>query len=758
MMRSLQISFFLTLTSIFLFCKPPKLSNACDPESDAYLKSTILRFLLNDSSPSCLPGFSKLPNQIWGAYSDIPANVDVRALAVYDNKLYLGGSFQFLGPNTGGAAILNTTDGSILDEMVCPYLEVYAFSNVAISDENGGFYLAGSFTHVQGKPKRSLVHIKSNCQLDPNFDVGTGSAGFTINDIQLVGDKIYIGGSFTVWNGVARSNLAAVNRYTGELDNTWVPNAQGAVAALAPDNDGIFVGGAFTSLNSNAIYAVLGKVNYENGSIVSSFIGPNISSGTIQTMILGQDSANNKVLYAGGTLAVGSATDACSFFMDGFQTAWNPSPNGPVTDIAVLGSKVYLSGTFNTVAGSTRNYFAAVDNNLGTLGGENLSLIASDSIASIAEFGGKLYVLGTFTSVLGNSRRFALSVDPTNGQISSWNPKFSTGFQASTGKLAFSSDGTKVLVPGSFYSVNVVERNGFGSIDLITGKPTSFNPQLVGSINSLHIKDKILYAGGSFSSVLSTSRSNFFALNLETLSLEGTAPTFDASINVIQSDDNYLYLGGSFTNVASSTRNNLARLVLPSGNVDSWNPNPDGAVNSLHTLNQRVFVGGAFASIAGSGTPNLTEVNRTSVSNLLFPSNVNFPNSNVNAITTYQNQYYIGGAFNSIGAQASPFFAKFDGQSGTYTYNLITADSELSSISVGENGKGILGGSFTTINGSPRAGFVFYDFINNKVLDGNIPSTGNVVQALSIQNRHFISGKITQANNLPKGGYVIWDL
>lgn len=758
MMRIWQISFFFTLSSIFLFCKPPKLSNVCDPESDAYLKSTILRFLLNDSSPSCLPGFSKLPNQIWGAYSDIPANVDVRALAVYDNKLYLGGSFQFLGPNTGGAAILNTTDGSILDEMVCPYLEVYAFSNVAISDENGGFYLAGSFTHVQGKSKRSLVHIKSNCQLDPNFDVGTGSAGFTINDIQLVGDKIYIGGSFTVWNGVARQNLAAVNRYTGELDNVWVPTAQGSVAALAPDNDGIFVGGAFTDLNGNVIYAKLGKVNYENGSIVSSFIGPNISSGTIQTLTLGQDSSNNKVLYAGGTLTVGSATDTCSFFMDGFQTAWNPSPNGPVTDIAVLGSKVYLSGTFNTVAGSTRNYFAAVDNNLGTLGGENLSLIGSDSIASIAEFGGKLYVLGTFTSVAGNSRRFGFSVDPTNGQISSWNPKFSTGFQANTGKLAFSSDGSKVLVPGSFYSVNVVERNGFGSIDLITGKPTSFNPQLVGSLSALHIKDKILYAGGSFSSVLGSTRTNFFALNLETLSLEGTSPTFDADINTIQSDDEYLYVGGSFSTIVSTTRNNLARLTLPSGNLDSWNPDPDGVVYSFNTLNQRVFVGGSFATIAGSGTPNFTEVNRSTGSNLLFPSNVNFPNSFVNTIATYQNQYYIGGAFGSIGAQASPFVAKFDGQSGAYTYNLLTADNDVSSISIGENGKGIIGGLFTTINGSPKAGFVFYDFINNTLLDGNIPSTGNVAYSLSIQNRHFISGRITQANNLPKGGFVIWDL
>ncbi|TGL19216.1 hypothetical protein EHQ46_15625 [Leptospira yanagawae] len=757
MKRIWQTTVLLVLFPIFFFCKPAELSNTCDPKSDAYLTATFLRFLTNDSSPSCLPGFSKLPLQIWGVYSDSPANVDVKAMAIYDNKLYLGGTFKFFGPNTGGAAILSSTDGTILDETVCPYLEVLTFSNVAISDENGGFYLAGSFTHVQGKPKRSIVHINANCSLDTKFDVGTGSAGFTINDIQLVGDKIYIAGSFTIWNGEARSNLAAVNRYTGALDNTWVPNASGSVSALAPDSDGIFVAGGFTTLNGQVNFGRLAKVNYDTGALVSSF-APNVTGVSVQTIVLGQDANDNKVLYAGGDFITVSPTYAGSFLMDGSQTSWNPAPNGSVTDIALLGSKVYLSGTFSLMGASVRNYFAVVDNNTGSVGTENLGLIASDSVASLTEFGGKLYVLGTFTSIFGTPRQFGFSIDPINAILTPWNPKFTNGFSSNTGKIAFSSDGSKVLVPGNFYSVNVVERNGFGSIDLITGKPTDFNPQLVGNINAFHTKDKILYVGGAFSSVLSVSRTNFFALNLESLTLEGMAPTFDASLNDIQSDDNYLYLGGTFSNVAGFPRNNLSRLEMKSGNVDSWNPNPDAAVFSLNASNDRLFVGGSFSNIAGSATPNLTEVSRNSTLNLLFPSNTNFPNANVNKITNFQNQYYIGGAFTSIGAQASPFFAKFDGLTGTYTYNLITADSDVSTISVGKNGKGIIGGNFTTMNGVAKAGFAFYDFNNDQVFGLDLPSTGNVSRSFSIENRHFISGKITQVGNRPKGGYVILDL
>lgn len=267
MMRLAKFSYLIFLFSSLILCKPAELSNACDPNSKSYITSTILRFLTSDNSPSCFPGFPKSP--IWGVHSDSLANVEILGMAVHNNKLYLGGRFQFLGPNTGGAAILNTVDGSLLDSNSCPYLEVLSFSNVAISDERGGFYLAGSFSHVQGIAKQSLVHINSNCKLDTNFDVGTGAKGSTINDLLLAGDKVYIGGGFTTWNGSARGYLAAVNRFTGVLDNTWAPNAIGTVNSFAADTDGIFIAGGFTNINgSGTQYARLAKVSYESGSTI----------------------------------------------------------------------------------------------------------------------------------------------------------------------------------------------------------------------------------------------------------------------------------------------------------------------------------------------------------------------------------------------------------------------------------------------------------------------------------------------------------
>ncbi|TGL90976.1 hypothetical protein EHQ68_06080 [Leptospira congkakensis] len=757
MVRMIKISYFFVLLGALILCKPPELSNACDPKSESFFNASIVRFLISDSSPSCLPGFPKTPIPIWGAHSEIQSNVEIKAMALQDNKLYLGGTFQFLGPNTGGAAILNTTNGSLIDSAICPYLEVLSNSNIAISDEQGGFYLAGNFTHIQGIAKQNLVHINSNCKLDTGFDVGTGSGGADIRDLLLVGEKIYIAGSFSTWNGLARGFLAAVNRTSGTLDTTWIANADGTVESIIADTDGIFVAGQFLNINGSGI-GRLSKISYETGSPNLSF-SPNISAGAIRTIAMGRDASNNKVIYAGGSFTAVSPTYARSFEMDGNVTSWNPAPNGLVDDLTILGSKIYLIGSFNLLGSTTRNHFAAVDNNFGAVGGEDLQLLGSDSIASITEFGGKIYVLGNFSSVLGKPRRHGFSIDPVSAIFSDWNPNFSSSFSYPNGRIAFSPDGSKVLVPGYFTSVNVAERNGFGSIDLITGKATDINLQLNGSINSLHIKNNILYAGGSFTSVLSQTRTNFFAFNLNSFSLEGMSPTFDSPINHIATDNNYIYAGGSFFNVAGSSRSNLARLQITNGILDSWNPGADNTVSVILPMEDKVYVGGIFTTIGGSGSTSfLSALNLTTGNNLLFPSSSVTPNGVVKSIAHYQNQFYIGGDFITIGAQTNTRFSSFDGTTGVYTNQLITTDNTISTISIGENGKGFIGGSFTTINGSPKPGLVFYDFLNKNVLNINIPSEGNVSQSFVSRNTIYFGGKITQVNNRPKGGFYFWDL
>src|SRR5205814_7166351 len=94
--------------------------------------------------------------------------------------------------------------------------------------------------------------------IDPSFDPGIGvTTGGTVSAVAVQSDgKIVLGGSFSIYNGVARNRIARINS-DGRLDSSFNPGAganggpQGAlVNALAIQGDGkIIIGGSFNTYN-----------------------------------------------------------------------------------------------------------------------------------------------------------------------------------------------------------------------------------------------------------------------------------------------------------------------------------------------------------------------------------------------------------------------------------------------------------------------------------------------------------------------------
>jgi hypothetical protein len=83
----------------------------------------------------------------------------------------------------------------------------------------------------------------------------TVDANGRVSAIVRVGDRIYLGGSFTALKtkdgqSVPRNYLAAVDANTGEIVSEWNPNANGSVRTivLSPDENRLYVGGTFTSV------------------------------------------------------------------------------------------------------------------------------------------------------------------------------------------------------------------------------------------------------------------------------------------------------------------------------------------------------------------------------------------------------------------------------------------------------------------------------------------------------------------------------
>lgn len=99
----------------------------------------------------------------------------------------------------------------------------------------------------------------------------------TTYSIAKLGDKIYVGGSFTqvsnrgsdnVWT---RNRLLAFDASTGKLDSTFTPDMDGTVSAVIPGPSGtLYVGGAFKTVNG-ATVRNLTRLDADTGDVMPGF-------------------------------------------------------------------------------------------------------------------------------------------------------------------------------------------------------------------------------------------------------------------------------------------------------------------------------------------------------------------------------------------------------------------------------------------------------------------------------------------------------
>jgi hypothetical protein len=100
------------------------------------------------------------------------------------------------------------------------------------------------------------------------------------------------GGSF------ARSNIVAFNASTGVVSTSFAPSVNGEVWAMASDGTSLWIGGTFTSVNGVARRGVA-KLNPTTGAVDSAF-NANLASGKVTELAL-----------VGGRLIAGGTRASC---------------------------------------------------------------------------------------------------------------------------------------------------------------------------------------------------------------------------------------------------------------------------------------------------------------------------------------------------------------------------------------------------------------------------------------------------------------
>lgn len=164
----------------------------------------------------------------------------VRALEMVGDRLFVGGDFtQVSGAPRERLAAFDLPGGGLASWRA----DADGIVRALIGD-GATLYVGGSFSAVGAEPRALLAAVDASTgTVSPwNPTVG-GSTNPDVYALALRSGEVLAGGDFGSVAGMARRNLAAIDRATG-VPSTWNPSPQHTLYALAEYGDEILAGGA----------------------------------------------------------------------------------------------------------------------------------------------------------------------------------------------------------------------------------------------------------------------------------------------------------------------------------------------------------------------------------------------------------------------------------------------------------------------------------------------------------------------------------
>jgi uncharacterized delta-60 repeat protein len=171
--------------------------------------------------------------------------------------------------------------------------------------------------------------------------------------------------------------------------------------------------------------------------------------------------------------------------------------------------------------------------------------------------------------------------------------------------------------------------------------------------------------------------------------------------------DGKVIIGGAFTTVYGASRNSIARMNI-NGTVDvTFAPGTgaNGAVNAIALQSDgKVLIGGDFTAINGVGRSHIARLNTNGTVDVTFNPGSG-ANGSVNAIAVTSNgSILIGGTFTSVNGTSALRLARLtSGGAIDGSFNPgAGANDYVSSIAIQSDGQIVVGGNFTSFNGQGR--------------------------------------------------------
>lgn len=294
-----------------------------------------------------------------------------------------------------------------------------------------------------------------------------------------------------------------------------------------------------------------------------------------------------------------------------------------------------------------------------------------------------------------------------------------TGPAATINRTLVQPDG-KILVAGLFHSVNGTSVNGVARFHPNGTLDTTFNTKsgVSGTISALGLQSdgKIIIAG-SFTSYSGQQVGNIARLNPDgsfdltfnwsPIGSSAGAPGINNTIIAISVlPDNRILVGGNFTSYNGSTVSRLMRLTI-NGDLDtafSVGTGPNSTVNVIKQLpDGKILIGGDFSTYNGNASARLAGLNSDGSYDSSFSIGTG-ANSTVRTFAVQPDgKIIVGGNFSTLNGVARNGIARLNSDgTNDATFTVSGTGAKLGSIALQSDGKLIVGGTFTAIAGTTQ--------------------------------------------------------